>query len=88
MKAVQWFPGKKVDGVLRIPAGRVDQSATRGIIFDRPERHVVNTPFGQAELGAGDWVVTYPSGNRYAVKDEDYSTPKRASLWRFLKWVR
>ena len=72
MKAVQWFPGKKIDGVLRIPAGTVDASKTRGIKFERPERHVVNTPFGQLEIGAGDWIIRYPSGALYVFKDADY----------------
>lgn len=81
MKKIQWFPERKVDGVLRIPASRVDQSATRGIIFDRPERYVVSTPYGQAEIGAGDWLVIYPSGNMYVMKDEDMTNKlQRATI--------
>lgn len=57
VKAEQWFPGKQIDGVLRIPGGKVDASKTRGIVFDRPERHVINCFGMQVELAPGDYVV-------------------------------
>ena len=93
MRAEQWWPGKTVTGVVRLPAGTIDASKTRGIKFERPERHVVNTPTAQLELAPGDWVITYPSGNRYVLKDIDFNreellrTPWQVKVIRFLrKW--
>lgn len=83
MIAHQWFPGLSIQGVLRIPAGTVDASATRGIKYDRPERHVVNTPFGQLEITAGDWVIKHPSGNYYVLKDVDYYGPRTKKSWMY-----
>lgn len=89
VEAVQWFPGKKVDGVLRIPASRVDQSATRGIVFDRPERHVVNTPIGQWEVAQGNWVVTEPNGERMVYDDTHfYHNFEPVTAGHVRKWWR
>lgn len=68
--AVQWQHGKDISGVLRIPATRVDATATRGIIFDRPERHVVNTLEGQLDVSPGDWIITGVKGEKYPVKPD------------------
>lgn len=77
------FMGVPFEGILHQKAQRVDLANTRGIIFDRPERYIVNTPFGQMEIGAGDWVLTFPNGNTYVMKDVDmieaFANPK--SKW-------
>lgn len=86
MQAVRWFPGIVVEGVLRLPAGTIDASKTRGIRYDRPERYVVNTPFAQVEITEGDWVVTYPSGNRYVLKDVDLKSFPQRSVFDRIKW--
>lgn len=70
IRAERWFPGKQVDGVLRMPPQRVDLSATRGILINRPERHVCNTLYGQLEISAGDWIVTGVEGEKYPVKPD------------------
>lgn len=86
MKAIQWFPSVHIDGVLRLPAQTIDTSATRGITFKRAERHVVNTATAQIELAPGDWVLTYPSGNQYVMKDVDYAPRTAETPWgRFMK---
>lgn len=67
VEADQWFPGRQILGVERIPANKVDLSKTRGIIVDRPERHVVNTLAGQMDVCIGDWIVVGIFGERYPV---------------------
>lgn len=81
LKAEQWRPGRLIAGVLKIPASLVDQSATRGIIFDRPERHVVKTEFGQAELADGDWVVSGKHGELYVFKDIVFFSYFESTSW-------
>lgn len=75
------FMGVPFEGILHQKAQRVDAGNTRGIIFDRPERHIVNTPFGQMEICAGDWVIELRAGSRYVIKDahihEFFETPKK-----------
>ena len=73
------FMGTPFEGILHQKAQRVDMGNTRGIIFDRPERFIVNTPGGQIEIGAGDWVVECPSGNRYVIKDTDITALSQPS---------
>lgn len=58
-------------GVIHQTPQRVDMTATRGIIWERPERFMANTPFGQMEIGKGDWVLYFPRGAVYVVKDAD-----------------
>lgn len=76
------FMGVPFEGILHQKAQRVDLANTRGIIFDRPERYIVNTPGGQIEIGPGDWVVEFPSGNRYVIKDADIAELSQP----FKKW--
>ena len=80
------FTGTLFEGILHQKPQRVND-INRGIIFDRPERFVVNTPSGQFQIGIGDWVVTFPSGNRYVIKAEDIaelgvSKRKWWQVWR------
>lgn len=68
IEAHQWFPERAVEGVRKIPATRVDQSKTRGIIFDRPERWVLDVGDGShVDINFGDWVVTGVTGARFVV---------------------
>lgn len=64
------FTGKPFPGILHQVAQRVNVPE-RGIAYDRPERFVVNTPFGQMEITAGDWLVEFSGGNRYVFKPAD-----------------
>lgn len=70
VNAEQWFPGRDIEGVLRIPANKVDLSKTRGIIIDRPQRYVINTMEGQMDVCIGDWIVTGVFGEKYPVHPE------------------
>lgn len=70
--AQQWEPSIEMDGVRRIPANRVDLSKTRGILIDRPERHVAMTTFGDIELSARNWVVVFEGGVRTVFKHEEF----------------
>lgn len=70
VEAIQWFPEVDIPGVLRIPANKVDMSGARGIIVDRPERHVVNTHHGQIELAHGDWIITGLNGEKYPCRPD------------------
>lgn len=80
VEAEQWFPGREVEGVTRISANRVDLSKTRGIIVDRPERHVINTVEGQIDVCVGDWIVTGVFGDRYPVHPDVFeATYERVS---------
>lgn len=83
LSLAQWFPERHTEGVLLIPASKVDLSATRGIVYDRPERYVIDTPFGRVELMAGDWIGRTVNGNVYTFRDEDileHHTRERATL--------
>lgn len=71
--AEQWFPGLDVPGVRHLKANRVDLSQTRGILVDRPERHVVDTRYGEAQLAPGDWVITGIDGERYPCKPDVFA---------------
>lgn len=77
------FVGIPFPGVMHQKAQRVDQSATRGIIFDRPERWIVNTPRGQQEIAQLDWLVEFPSGNRYVMMTSDIQAlePQPKKKW-------
>lgn len=72
-EATQWFPGQQVEGVRRIPGCRVDLTARRGIIIDRPEHYVVDGPYGPLEIAPGDWVITGALGYRYPVKPDVFT---------------
>jgi len=65
------FLGVPFPGILHQKAQEVDYISTRGIKFTRPERFIVNTPVGQHEIGAGDWVVEFPGNRLYVIKDKD-----------------
>lgn len=67
------FNGQLFPGVIHQKAQRVNVPE-RGIIYDRPERYVVNTSFGQMEIAVGDWFVEFPSGNCYVFKPADMAT--------------
>lgn len=73
MKSEQWLPGKDVEGILRLPPMTEDAKIRRGITFDVPERFVVKTPHGQVDAFPGDFVLTYPSGNRYVMRPGDWA---------------
>lgn len=65
------FLGIAFPGILHQKAQRVDMGATRGIVFDRPERWIVNTPVGQQEISQGDWLVELQPARFYVIKDAD-----------------
>lgn len=80
------FNGVPFDGIIHQLAQRVDMGNTRGIVFDRPERFVVNTPVGQIEIGHGDWVVEFMPGRSYVIRNPDMvergnPKKKRWKLW-------
>lgn len=87
--AVQWFPGVKASGIIEIPPSHVDQSAARGIVFDRPGGTFAVTWMGNIQLAYGDWVVTMDSGNRYVFKQPDYYLRmfEKRSLWQKIKGI-
>lgn len=70
VEAEQWFPGKEVEGVRRIPAHRADLTKTRGIFIDRPERHVVDTLSGPVDVAFGDWIITGVMGEKYPCRQD------------------
>ena len=73
------------EGVLHQKAQRVDLGNTRGIVFDRPERWMVNTPIGQLEIYPGDWMVEFLPGRYYIVKDSDMAAmaqPAKKKRWK------
>jgi hypothetical protein len=71
LEAYQWFPCMlDTPGVRHIKANKVDLSKTRGIIVDRPERYVVDTPSGEVWLEPGDWVIKGISGEYYPCKPD------------------
>lgn len=67
VEAQQWFPGRNIACVQRIPPTKV-KIPERGIEVDRPERHVINTPEGQFDVTPGDYIVTGIQGEKYPVK--------------------
>lgn len=81
------FTGKPFDGIIHQKAQRVEAPG-RGIVFDRPDRYIVNTPVGQLEIGVGDWVVEFLPSRRYVIRAEDMAAPqpqqnrKWWQLWR------
>lgn len=76
------FIGVPFEGILHQKAQRVDMGNTRGIVFDRPERYVVNTPVGQLEIGLGDWVVEFIPGRLYVIRNVDMSViPPVKKVW-------
>jgi hypothetical protein len=75
------FNGVPFDGILHQKAQRIDMGNTRGIVFDRPERHLVNTPVGQLEIWPGDWVVEFVAGRLYVVKNDDILAHAPARKW-------
>ena len=58
--AVQWFPGKPVDGVVE---RRADGKSSRTV-------GVVKTLEGDMIARPGDWIITGVEGERYPVKNE------------------
>lgn len=73
IEAYQWFPGMlDAPGVRHVKANRVDLSQTRGILVDRPARHVVDTLYGEAAVVAGDWIITGLDGVRYPCKADHF----------------
>ena len=65
IEAEQWFPGKEVAGVTKIPA-HISPSRIPGEGFPVPDSYYVTTIHGQkAYLEAGDWVITEPDGAHY-----------------------
>lgn len=77
------FRGVAFIGVTHQKAQRVDLTETRGIIFDRAERFVVNTPGGQVEIHHGDWVIEFPDDRFYVIKDIHMSSfnNRRRKWW-------
>ena len=60
IEAEQWFPGRKVDGVVERPA--IDsRSETVGI---------VKTLEGDMIARPGDWIITGVEGEKYPCKNE------------------
>lgn len=87
--AEQWFPDRIVPGVRRIPANRVDLSKTRGILVDRPERHVCDTLHGEVEVYPGCWIIAglrneyYPCDpDIFAASYEEIIRPAAVSIGR------
>lgn len=66
--AVQWWPGREVDGVIERPARDVPSRAG-GIAFTMPPRFVLETPDGDVYIESGDWVVTDEDGRRAVCPD-------------------
>lgn len=64
------FTGKPLPGIIFQKAQRVEAPG-RGIVFDRPDRYLVNTPVGQLEIGIGDWVVEFVAGRQYVIRSQD-----------------
>lgn len=65
IRAEQFGPaGVIIEGVEFHKAQTIDAQRTRGIIYDRPERWVFNSPHGPIDLTPGDWIVTMPSGRK------------------------
>lgn len=81
------FTGLPFPGILHQKAQHVS-APERGISFERPERYVVNTPFGQQQIAHGDWLVIFPSGNCYVFKDVDIVIvePKKPKEKRWKFW--
>lgn len=69
-----WPPPDKTTklpaGVVRLPPMTVDARERRGITYDTPARHIINTLEGQMQVNPGDWVVTGIKGERYPVRDD------------------
>ena len=83
MIKMRQFTGNPFDGILYQTAQRVS-APERGIVFNRPERYIVNTPFGQMEICKGDWLIEVITGNRYVIKDADimyFSKIKPSKKW-------
>lgn len=71
VEAYQWQPDMKdAPGVRYVQANTVDLSKTRGIIVDRPKRHVVDTQYGEAVLEPGDWIIKGVKGEYYPCKPD------------------
>lgn len=90
VEAHQWFPGKTVAGVRRIPANKIDMSQKRGIVVDRPERYVVDAVGGQLDIYPGDWVITGLGGDRYPLRNDVFMThyePVYSTMVGFLKRI-
>jgi hypothetical protein len=105
VEANQWFPELQEAGKPRIPEkygvrycppNKVDLSATRGIIVDRPGRYVIDTLEGVMEVSPGDWIIKGIKGERYPVKPYIFEltyeparrTDKHTSKigWLFNRW--
>lgn len=83
----QQFNGVPFNGIIHQTAQRVDMGNTRGIVFNRPERYIVNTPVGQLEITNGDWLVEFTPGRYYVIRAVDMvgvPQPKK-SWWR--NWI-
>lgn len=74
VEAWQWWPQLPgAPGVRHIKANRVDLSKTRGILVDRPERYVVDTQHGEAQVEAGDWIIKGINGEYYPCKPDVFA---------------
>lgn len=80
------FKGVPFSGIIHQKAQRVDMGNTRGIIFDRPERYIVNTPVGQLEIAYGDWLVEFVPGRHYVIKNADINGAEQPKRKRWKLW--
>lgn len=83
------FNSVPFNGVIHQMAQRVS-APERGIVFNRPERYLVKTPFGHLEIGFGDWLVDVDNGSTYVIKSYDihFFGTRRVSLWQKFKiWL-
>ncbi len=55
IEAEQWFPGKRIDGVM---------------YFDSEEKAHVNTLEGALRVSLGDWIITGVRGEKYPCKPD------------------
>lgn len=65
------FLGIAFDGIIHQKAQHVDMTSTRGIVWNRPECYMVNTPLGQLQIYAGDWLLELPTGVLYVIRSVD-----------------
>lgn len=78
------FNGVTFGGIIFQKAQTVNEPA-RGISFERPDRFLLTTPYGQLEVNKGDWVVEMPSGNHYLIKDSDIAALGQTSNRKWWK---
>lgn len=76
------FLGVPFDGILHQKAQRVE-APNRGIVFERQERYIVNTPLGQLEICQGDWLVELLPSRCYVIKAIDMAAlePSARRKW-------